>query len=53
MTHNTNKITTVSSVLKTVACEEIVTASELNSEDRPIEEVLDETKEDNEQSKRD
>jgi|LakMenE18May11ns_1017448.scaffolds.fasta_scaffold9886417_3 hypothetical protein len=53
MTQHTNKITTVSSVLKTVASEEIVTASELNAEDRPLEEVLDETKEDTEQSKRD
>jgi hypothetical protein len=53
MTHETNKITIVSSVLKTVASEEIVTASELISEDQPLEKVLDEIKEDDEQSQRD
>jgi hypothetical protein len=53
MTLDINKITTVSSVLTTIACEETITANELNAEDRPLEEVLNEKKEDNEQGKRD
>jgi hypothetical protein len=47
-----NKTTSVSSVLTTVSLDEIVIASELNAEDRPLEEVLDEKKEDDEQSLR-
>lgn len=45
-----SKTTSVSSVLTTVSLDEIVIASELNAEDRPLEEVLDEKKEDDEQS---
>ena len=45
-----SKSVAVSSVLTTVSLDEIVIASELNAEDKPLEEVLDEKKEDDEQS---
>ena len=45
-----SKSIAVSSVLTTVSLDEIVIASELNAEDKPLEEVLDEKKEDDEQS---
>lgn len=49
-----NTIHVISSTLKTVASEQLVTAEELNQKDKPLEEILNaETKEDTKQSKRD
>jgi hypothetical protein len=49
-----NTIHVISSALKTIASEQLVTAEELNQKDKPLEEVLNaETQKDTEQSKRD
>jgi hypothetical protein len=46
-------IHTISSTLKTVASEQLVTAEELNQEDKSLKEILDEQREENtEQSER-
>jgi hypothetical protein len=50
-----NNIHVISSTLKTVASEQLVTAQELNEKDKPLEEILNAEikKEDTKQSKRD
>jgi hypothetical protein len=48
-----NNIHIISSTLKVVASEQMVTTAELNQEDKPLEEILNvETQKDTEQSKR-